>query len=232
MSEDKPDYVTEAAQLIGWERPIEIQDDSDLRKYRIELPNLYDDSDLDPYEFRLLAHYKRVGTCTEGTKTTATICKMSTGQVSQKRQSLRKKNFIRMQRVQISPLEYSYRITVIDRWLENFNKYTKAATPSPHEYPPSPHERKNTTTGEVIQNIFTAYQNNIAMLTPIMADTLQDAETLYPADWILDAITLAVTNNKRNWKYCEAILKRWQASGKDSGKKEQPAEVKEYTRLL
>ena len=41
----------------------QLYDAGDLRKYRIELPNLYDDADLDPYEFRLLAHYKRVGTC-------------------------------------------------------------------------------------------------------------------------------------------------------------------------
>jgi DnaD/phage-associated family protein len=89
---------------------------------------------------------------------------------------------------------------------------------------------ESTTTGEVIQNIFTMYQSNIAMLTPIMADTLQDAEKEYPVDWIYDAIALAVTNNKRNWKYCEAILKRWKTDGKDSGKKEQPQQ--EMVRLL
>ena len=99
--EDRGQYATEqedslnnARAMMGWDRPIEIQDDSDLRKYRIELPNLYDDSDLDPYEFRLLAHYKRVGTCTESTKTTAKKCKMSPRQVSSKRQVLRKSGFI------------------------------------------------------------------------------------------------------------------------------------------
>ena len=29
-----------------------------------------------------------------------------------------------------------------------------------------------------------------------------------------DAIELAVKNNKRNWKYCEAILKRWKEEGR------------------
>lgn len=228
---EQADYITEARQMIGWERHIEIQDEGDLRKYRIELPNLYDDSDLDPYEFRLLAHYKRVGNCTEGSKTTGRICKMSPSQVSVKRMALRKKGFIRMQQVQLPDNQYSYKITVIDRWLENFNKYAKLIPPSPHDTPPSPHVIKNTTTeSEVIQNIFTLYQNNIAMLTPLMADTLQEAEKEYPVDWIFDAIKLAVTNNKRNWKYCEAILKRWKNDGKDSGKKEQPQA--ETVRLL
>jgi hypothetical protein len=40
----------------------------------------------------------------------------------------------------------------------------------------------------------------------------------------LEAISLAVQNNKPNWRYCEAILKRWKSKGKDDGKgKSQPA---------
>lgn len=223
MSEPKPIYATEtedslnnARAMIGWDKPIEIEDDSDLRKYRIELPNLYDDSDLDPFEIRLLVHYKRVGTCTESTRTTATICKMSTGQVSAKRKSLYQKKFIHLQKVPISPKEFSYKITVLDRWLENFTKYSKR---SPHERYRSPHETKNTTTrGEVSRNIFTHYESNIGVLTPMIADCLKDAEKEYPAAWIIEAIALAVTNNKRNWRYCETILKRWKESGKDAGK--------------
>lgn len=230
MTEQRADYITEARGLIGWDRPIEIQDDGDLRKYRIELPNLYDDSDLDPYEFRLLAHYKRVGNCTEGSKTTGRICRMSSSQVSVKRMALRKKGFIRMQRVQLPDNQYSYRITVIDRWLENFKKYSKSVPPSPPDTPPSPPALKNTTISKDSKNIFALYEGNIGALTSIMADTLQAAEKDYPAEWIVDAITLAVTNNKRNWKYCEAILKRWETDGKDSGKKEQaPVEM---TRML
>ena len=216
MTQQQADYITDARELIGWDRPIEIQDDGDLKKYRIELPNLYDDSDLDPYEFRLLAHYKRVGTCTESTRTTADICKMSPAQVSIKRKDLRVKKFITMQKIPISAKEFSYKINIIDRWEENFIKYAKRL---PDKQKRLPHERKNTTTGsEVPSNIFTHYQNNIAMLTPIMADTLQDAEKTYSETWVMEAIGLAVTNNKRNWRYCEAILKRWQESGKDEGK--------------
>ena len=85
---------------------------------------------------------------------------------------------------------------------------------------------ESTNTSKDSKNIFTLYESNIGVLTSIMADTLQGAEKEYPTDWIFDAVKLAVENNKRNWKYCEAILKRWKTDGKDSGKKEQaPAET-------
>ncbi len=83
-----------------------------------------------------------------------------------------------------------------------------------------------TTTGETVtQNIFKVYQENIGMLTPMISDTLKDAEDEYGPQWVVEAIALAVKNNKRNWKYCEAILKRWKADGKDSG--ERPARKNE-----
>lgn len=63
-------------------------------------------------------------------------------------------------------------------------------------------------------NIFRLYEDNIGMLTPLIADALKDAEETYPPDWIADAVELAAKNNKRNWKYCEAILKRWKEEGR------------------
>ncbi len=63
-------------------------------------------------------------------------------------------------------------------------------------------------------NIFKLYEENIGPLTPLIADALKDAEELYSAEWIADTIELAVKNNKRNWKYCEAILKRWKEEGR------------------
>jgi DNA replication protein len=62
------------------------------------------------------------------------------------------------------------------------------------------------------------YEENIGPLTPIIADTLKEAEELYEAEWISDAIEAAVKNNKRSWKYVEAILKRWKEEGR--GKKQ------------
>lgn len=50
-------------------------------------------------------------------------------------------------------------------------------------------------------DIFTLYEQNIGMLTPMIADELRDAEQLYPQDWIRDAIKEAVALNKRSWRY-------------------------------
>ncbi|MGC1378664.1 MAG: DnaD domain protein [Anaerolineales bacterium] len=62
-------------------------------------------------------------------------------------------------------------------------------------------------------NIFKLYEENIGSLTPLMADALRDAEKEYEAEWLGEAFTIAVTRNKRNWKYIEAILKRWKDEG-------------------
>jgi len=70
---------------------------------------------------------------------------------------------------------------------------------------------------EELPDIFTLYEQNIGMLTPMIADELRDAEKLYPQTWIREAIKEAVSRNKRNWKYIAKILERWSAEGKDDG---------------
>jgi DnaD/phage-associated family protein len=78
--------------------------------------------------------------------------------------------------------------------------------------------KESSSTSENADDIFSIYQNNIGMLTSMMADTLMDAEKTYPKEWIVEAISLSVENNKRSWRYCETILKRWQRDGKDNGR--------------
>jgi len=63
-------------------------------------------------------------------------------------------------------------------------------------------------------NVFKLYEENIGPLTPMIADALKDAEDTFSAEWINEAIELAVKNNKRSWKYAEAILKRWKEDGR------------------
>ena len=58
-------------------------------------------------------------------------------------------------------------------------------------------------------NVFQLYEENIGPLTPLIADMLKEAEELYREEWFEEAFTIAAKNNKRNWKYVEAILKRW-----------------------
>jgi DnaD/phage-associated family protein len=73
-------------------------------------------------------------------------------------------------------------------------------------------------------NIFRLYEENIGPLTPLIADALKDAEEIYSAEWIADTIDLAVRNNKRSWKYCEAILKRWKEEGRGEKQDRRDAE--------
>lgn len=63
-------------------------------------------------------------------------------------------------------------------------------------------------------NVFKLYEENIGPLTPLIADALKDAEVSFSSPWVCDAIELAAKHNKRSWKYCEAILKRWKEEGR------------------
>ena len=67
-------------------------------------------------------------------------------------------------------------------------------------------------------NIFTLYEQNIGLLTPMVAEELQEAEKLYPAPWIEEAFREAVDLNKRSWRYIARILERWSLEGRESGK--------------
>jgi len=66
-------------------------------------------------------------------------------------------------------------------------------------------------------DIFVLYEQNIGLLTPMIADELRDAEKSYPESWIRDAIKEAVLYNKRNIKYIIKILENWMAEGKRDG---------------
>ena len=70
---------------------------------------------------------------------------------------------------------------------------------------------------DVKPNIFALYEENIGIIGPMMAEALKEAETTYPAAWIEEAFREAVTRNKRNWRYIEAILTAWDKEGRDHG---------------
>jgi DNA replication protein len=79
-------------------------------------------------------------------------------------------------------------------------------------------------------NIFTLYEQNIGMLTPLIADELRQAEKEYPAEWIEDAFREAVSLNKRSWKYIRAILERWRVDGRgdEAERRSDEAERRRY----
>jgi DnaD/phage-associated family protein len=65
-------------------------------------------------------------------------------------------------------------------------------------------------------NIFVLYEQNIGLLSPLIAEELKEAADRYPAEWIEAAFREAVLYNKRNWKYIRAILRRWETEGRQA----------------
>jgi DNA replication protein len=63
-------------------------------------------------------------------------------------------------------------------------------------------------------NIFRQYEQNIGLLTTMLADELRDAEATYPMAWIEDAFRQAVRQNARSWAYVRKILERRERSEK------------------
>lgn len=82
------------------------------------------------------------------------------------------------------------------------------------DWRPNPGEEEPITLLVERPNIFVLYEQNIGALTPMIADELREAENAYPAQWIEEAIKLAVTNNVRRWKYVVSILERWRQEGR------------------
>lgn len=110
--------------------PQQIIDDSDLRRYRTEIPNMADD-ELDPYEMRLYVHYKRVcgqtGVCWESVETTAEKCKMSAGMVVKTRRRLDEKRYIKVEKG--AKTNSTCNVRMVDRWGENMARYAFKRSP-------------------------------------------------------------------------------------------------------
>ncbi len=63
-------------------------------------------------------------------------------------------------------------------------------------------------------NIFVLYEEHIGLLSPLVAESLQEAANTYPPDWISDAFRAAAEANVRKWAYIRAILERWAKEGR------------------
>jgi DNA replication protein len=73
---------------------------------------------------------------------------------------------------------------------------------------------------ETAPSVFSLYEKNIGMLTPLLTDQIDTAMELYPLDWIEDAIREAVTYNKRNWRYVQRVLENWSVNGRGEGNRD------------
>jgi DNA replication protein len=63
-------------------------------------------------------------------------------------------------------------------------------------------------------NVYQLYEENIGPLTPLVAQDLKEAESLYPFEWIEEAFREAAALNKRSWRYSSRILERWATEGR------------------
>jgi DNA replication protein len=73
-------------------------------------------------------------------------------------------------------------------------------------------------------NIFRLYEDHIGPLTPLISESLAEAETEYSPEWIQEAFQIAVEKNVRNWRYISRILERWKKEGKLERKDRQDTE--------
>jgi len=55
------------------------------------------------------------------------------------------------------------------------------------------------------------YEEEFGALTPMIADAIKDTCDTYPAEWIPEAMQIAVQGNHRSWSYVEGILKNCKA---------------------
>ena len=62
--------------------------------------------------------------------------------------------------------------------------------------------------------VFRLYEQNIGILTPLIAERLVDALETYPPEWIEEAIGEAVSYNRRSWRYINRILENWAVVGR------------------
>lgn len=119
--------------------------------YRIEIPNLIDELELDVYEFRLYSKLKRVagdsGTCFQSIKTLADGTKISERKVQQCLDSLSKgKNKLGIKLIKINYRKKSdgsndtSLITIIDIWRVNGDHFrSKIISTGAQDAPPLPH---------------------------------------------------------------------------------------------
>lgn len=79
-------------------------------------------------------------------------------------------------------------------------------------------ETDNNGAGTGSGGVYSAYEDNIGSLTPIIANLIDDAIEEFGDDDVIEAIGIAATNGVRKWSYVDGILKKWRTNGKDAPK--------------
>jgi hypothetical protein len=113
------------------------RDESDLKKYRTEIPNMIFDIGLTPYEVALYGHLKRVcgaekgGKCWKSVSTLSRETGMSAGRVSEARAELARRGLIHMR--QPKGPGTGVTVTIVDIWPQNMVRYSAEGNPSQYE---------------------------------------------------------------------------------------------------
>ena len=66
-------------------------------------------------------------------------------------------------------------------------------------------------------DIFTLYEQNIGVLTPLIAEQIKELLARHGENWLRDAVSEAVALNKRNIRYITRILENWGERGRTDG---------------
>ena len=56
--------------------------------------------------------------------------------------------------------------------------------------------------------IYAKYDQEFGAPTPMIREMVNDDIAIYTAEWVLEAMQIAVERNVRNWKYVRGILER------------------------
>ncbi len=76
-------------------------------------------------------------------------------------------------------------------------------------------------------SIYDLYEQNVGLITPLIAEELQQAEEAYPPEWIEEAFREAVRYNRRSLRYVQRVLENWARDGKDGGPADRRRRMKE-----
>lgn len=151
---------------------------ADKRAPRIQLPVLIDDASLSPYGFRLYAHIKRRagedGSCFEGTRSIAEVCRMSVGQVSKAKAELKAAGLITMGK-RATKGGMVDELWIVDVWAENAAKY-----PSVHTVNTNDTVQDTNTNQPTVQQVNTStvsvhHTNTKEQETPVSVHTVNDS---------------------------------------------------------
>jgi DnaD/phage-associated family protein len=75
--------------------------------------------------------------------------------------------------------------------------------------------------------VLKAYEDNIGAITSMISDSLQEMIETFSADWVYDAIGVAVRAEARSINYINGVLKNWKKNGKGAKPQRNQAHVPE-----